>query len=74
MARPRVQEVVQPQTNYENKVLQCRDCPSTFTFNARDQKFYALKGFTEPKRCHPCREINKQKQQDKPPSNRPQRG
>jgi hypothetical protein len=74
MSRPRVQEAPAPtqsQSNdYEDKTLDCKDCNAPFKFSARDQEFYALKQFSEPKRCFPCREINKQKQASKPPSNR----
>jgi len=30
-----------------------------FVFTARDQEFYAERGFTEPKRCTPCRNARK---------------
>jgi hypothetical protein len=36
------------------------DCGTEFTFTAREQEFYATKGFTsEPKRCFNCRQAKK---------------
>jgi CxxC-x17-CxxC domain-containing protein len=45
---------------YDNKSLTCRDCGNPFDFTARDQAFYAEKGFTnEPQRCRDCRNARK---------------
>ena len=45
---------------YNDKILVCKDCGQEFTFTARDQEFYAEKGFTnEPLRCKPCRDARK---------------
>ncbi len=45
---------------YQDKVIKCVDCGTEFTFTARDQAFYAEKGFTnEPKRCKECRDKKK---------------
>jgi CxxC-x17-CxxC domain-containing protein len=39
-----------------DKTLTCRDCGTQFVFTAREQEFYAEKGFTnEPGRCASCR-------------------
>ena len=39
-----------------DKTLTCRDCGTQFVFTAREQDFYAEKGFTnEPGRCASCR-------------------
>lgn len=40
-------------SDYEDKQLTCNDgpAPHTFTWTARDQAFYAEKGFSQPKRC-----------------------
>lgn len=46
-----------------DKTLKCKDCKKDFVFNEGEQKFYADKGFTEPRRCPGCRALNKQKQQ-----------
>ncbi|MBM4401452.1 MAG: zinc-binding protein [Crenarchaeota archaeon] len=45
---------------FQDKSLQCADCGTNFTFTAREQEFYAVKGFTnEPKRCQSCRQSRK---------------
>ena len=47
-------------TDYKDKTIKCVDCGNEFIFSARDQEFYAEKGFTnEPKRCKPCRDKRK---------------
>lgn len=47
---------------YEDREITCVQCKNTFWFPARDQEFFAKKGFTDPKRCKPCREAAKQNQ------------
>lgn len=45
---------------YKDKTIKCVDCGAEFIFSARDQEFYAEKGFTnEPKRCKVCRDKKK---------------
>ena len=45
---------------YKDKTIKCLDCRKEFIFSARDQEFYAEKGFNnEPKRCKDCREKRK---------------
>jgi hypothetical protein len=45
---------------YQDKSIKCADCGATFAFSAREQEFYAQKGFTnEPKRCPACRAAKK---------------
>jgi hypothetical protein len=45
---------------YQDKTIKCVDCGTEFVFTARDQAFYAEKGFAnEPKRCKECREKKK---------------
>ncbi|HIT21770.1 MAG TPA: zinc-ribbon domain-containing protein [Candidatus Scybalousia intestinigallinarum] len=45
---------------YQDKTIKCLDCGKEFIFSARDQEFYAEKGFNnEPKRCKECREKRK---------------
>lgn len=45
----------------QDKVLVCRDCGQEFVFTAREQEFYAEKGFqNEPGRCPACRQARKQ--------------
>ncbi len=42
----------------DDKLIQCADCKTTFTFTAGEQEFYRAKGFTnEPRRCPSCRRI-----------------
>lgn len=51
---------VRKMTEYKDKTIKCVDCGTEFVFTARDQEFYAEKGFTnEPKRCKPCRDKKK---------------
>ncbi len=40
---------------YQDKTLVCKDCGQEFIFTARDQEFYAEKGFSNPVRCKECR-------------------
>ncbi len=45
---------------YQDKTLQCADCGAEFVFTAKEQEFYASKGFVnEPKRCPTCRQSRK---------------
>ena len=45
---------------YQDKTITCVDCGEEFVFTARDQEFYAEKGFNnEPKRCKACRDKKK---------------
>ena len=46
--------------SFQDKILQCSDCGTAFTFSAKDQEFFQSKGFTnEPKRCPECRQAKK---------------
>jgi hypothetical protein len=54
-------------TNYLDETLECKDCGKSFVFSAKDQAFFDRQGFTPPKRCKPCREINKQKLANRTP-------
>lgn len=60
-------------TEYKDKTIKCVDCGEDFTFTARDQEFYAEKGFTnEPKRCRDCRnkkKADRQNRDNRRPSN-----
>ncbi len=45
---------------YEDKTIVCKECGKEFIFSAREQEFYAEKGFeNEPQRCKPCRDARK---------------
>ncbi|HXX59153.1 MAG TPA: zinc-ribbon domain containing protein [Dehalococcoidales bacterium] len=42
---------------YQDKQINCVDCGNPFTFTAREQEFFASKGYSnEPKRCLNCRQ------------------
>ena len=48
-------------TNYQDKILTCRDCGATFIFGASEQEFFASKGFrNDPARCLDCRRLRRQ--------------
>jgi len=50
--------------SFKDKTLECSDCGSTFTFTAKEQEFFQLKGYTnEPKRCPECRQARKTERQ-----------
>ncbi len=41
---------------FEDKTLTCVECGADFTFEAGEQEYFAMKGFTnEPRRCPTCR-------------------
>ena len=40
----------------QDRVLVCLNCKQNFDFTARDQQFFATKGFSDPKRCKSCRD------------------
>jgi CxxC-x17-CxxC domain-containing protein len=45
---------------YTDQIIACVDCSTEFSFTAKEQEFYAQKGFTsQPKRCKPCRNARK---------------
>jgi len=43
----------------EDKNITCLECNEEFVFTAGEQEFYTEKGFTEPKKCKPCRDAAK---------------
>lgn len=47
------------ETYYEDKELICKDCGEFFTFSGGEQRYYAERQFSEPKRCKPCRQKRK---------------
>ncbi len=54
------------ESNYKDKTIKCVDCGTEFVFTARDQAFYAEKGFkNEPKRCRDCRNKKKNDRNDR---------
>jgi N-acetylglutamate synthase-like GNAT family acetyltransferase len=47
--------------SFQDKSIRCSDCGTTFAFTAREQEFFASKGFTnEPRRCPQCRKSKRQ--------------
>ncbi len=46
-----------------DQTLTCKDCGNDFEFTQKDQDFFKEKGFDPPKRCKPCREVNKRARQ-----------
>jgi CxxC-x17-CxxC domain-containing protein len=44
----------------EDKMLTCKDCAAQFVFSAREQQFFADKGFqNQPQRCRECRQVRR---------------
>ncbi|OGN94154.1 MAG: hypothetical protein A2Z75_08365 [Chloroflexi bacterium RBG_13_50_10] len=39
----------------EDKAIQCVDCGREFRFGVGEQKYFASKGLSTPKRCPSCR-------------------
>lgn len=62
----------------EDKILICKDCGTEFTFSAREQQFFAEKGFAnQPQRCRDCRQARRSLAPDRTPGhaqNRPSFG
>lgn len=48
--------------NYEDMTLNCKDCGMSFVWTAREQEFFAQKGFSTPVRCPACRKAKKARQ------------
>ncbi len=44
---------------YEDMEIICADCKKPFVFEAGEQRFYAERDFTPPKRCKGCRDERK---------------
>jgi hypothetical protein len=44
---------------FTDQTLTCIDCRAKFVWASGEQSFFADKGFTEPKRCKPCRDRKK---------------
>jgi len=44
---------------YFDKSLTCKDCKQEFVFEAGEQRFYELKGYSTPIRCPDCRKKKK---------------
>lgn len=46
-------------SDFEDQILTCVDCGKDFPFTAREQAFFAEKGFQSPKRCKDCKQVRK---------------
>ena len=53
-----------------DKTLTCADCGQQFVFTSSEQEFYAERGFSEPRRCAPCRAAKKAARGDSDGSSR----
>ena len=40
---------------FQDKTLTCTECLNPFAYTAEEQSYHADRGYTEPKRCPPCR-------------------
>jgi len=49
----------------QDKTLVCNDCGGEFVFTAGEQEFFAERGFSEPIRCKPCRDIRKSQKSER---------
>jgi hypothetical protein len=47
-------------SGYYDEELTCADCGGKFLHSAKDQEFFAGKGYQEPRRCKPCRQAKKE--------------
>ena len=48
----------------EDKEITCKDCNQSFVFTAGEQDFFQERGFSEPIRCKPCRDVRKSQKSD----------
>lgn len=53
--------------------LTCADCGTTFDFPETEQEFFKKKGFAPPKRCKPCRQAKKQRNEEREAGGQPRR-
>jgi CxxC-x17-CxxC domain-containing protein len=44
---------------FQDKVLTCKKCGQTWTWEATEQQFFAEKGFTKEPACHQCRQARR---------------
>lgn len=51
---------IKSKTDFEDRVMICKDCGLQFTFTTGEQFFFHGKGMAEPKRCPECRKIRRQ--------------
>ncbi len=41
--------------NFRDQILECIDCQRDFIFTIGEQRYFASKGLSTPKRCPECR-------------------
>ena len=46
-------------SSHYDQHLTCADCGHDFVWTAKDQEFFAGKGYQQPKRCKDCRQAKK---------------
>lgn len=44
---------------FQDRELTCVECDRPFFWTAGEQQFYAKQGFSDPKRCGPCRQAKR---------------
>jgi hypothetical protein len=51
-------------SEFQDRLMTCIVCGDNFVWTAEEQTFFVEKGFTNsPKRCKPCRQERKQRQE-----------
>ena len=51
---------------FEDRELTCKDCKQPWIWEAGEQKFFAEKDFSTPKRCIPCRKARRAQRDGEP--------
>lgn len=59
--------------DFEDKEVVCVDCNQPFTLEAGEQKFFADKGLSTPKRCKPCRQKKRESNERRDRNDGPKR-
>lgn len=59
-------------SSHYDQHLTCADCGHDFVWTAKDQAFFAEKGFQPPKRCRDCNKARKERREGR--EDRPQGG
>ncbi len=47
--------------SFQDQTLICADCQNSFTWDAKEQEFFAERGYAAPKRCKDCRQARKRR-------------
>lgn len=55
----------QEEAEMPDKTIECVDCGAAFVFTEKDQKFFASKKYNDPKRCQPCRQAKKRRNEER---------